>query len=165
MDTRISTQSNSILIHETNLTFKKDKSIIIFYIRNDFSSAIIGCCLGKWYFYFLYVTCHVQWNTIKENEWYLCKYYANRFLISTFFTFLWIILILLTKHCKYILIISCTNGCVFFTAKSAHSARKLTSKCYCHAVNIVCPNCNIFFYIFNRYNIMYFWRIHAIIHT
>ena len=113
MDTRISTQSNTILIHETNLTFKKDKSIIIFYIRNDFSSAIIGCCLGKWYFYFLYVTCHVQWNTIKENEWYLCKYYANRFLISTFFTFLWIILILITKHCKYILIFHVQTGVCF----------------------------------------------------
>ena len=119
----------------------------------------------KWYSYNIYVTCHVEWNTIKENVWYLCKYVATKFLIASLFTFLWIIRILLTKHCKYILIFSCTNGCVFFTAKSAHSARKLTSKCYCHAVNIVCPNCNIFFYIFNRYNIMYFWRIHAIIHT
>ena len=47
MDTRISTQSNTISIQETNVTFEKDKIIFVFYIRNDFSTAIIGCRLGK----------------------------------------------------------------------------------------------------------------------
>ena len=30
MDTRISTQSNTVLIQETNLTFKKDKIMFVF---------------------------------------------------------------------------------------------------------------------------------------
>ena len=47
MDTRISTQSNTIAIQETNLTFENDKIIFVFYIRNDFSTAIIGCRFGK----------------------------------------------------------------------------------------------------------------------
>ena len=77
MDTRISTQSNTVLIQETNLTFKKDKIIFAFYIRNDCSIAIIVFVSEKWYSYYIYVTCHVEWNTIKENVWYLCKYVAT----------------------------------------------------------------------------------------
>ena len=47
MDTRTSTQSSTILIQKTNLTFKKDKIILVFYIRNDLSNEIMGCRLGK----------------------------------------------------------------------------------------------------------------------
>ena len=79
------------------------------------------------------------------------------FWFPPFLPFLWIIRMLLTKHCKYILIFSYTDGCVFFRTKSAHSARNITSKCYCHAVNIVCPSSIIRFYIINRCNIMYFY--------
>ena len=60
MDTRISTQSNTILIQETNLTFKTDKIIFAFYIRNDCSIAIIGFVSEKLYSYNIYVTCHVE---------------------------------------------------------------------------------------------------------